>query len=99
MEIGVAHFVPALEPGDELFRLLCPEAFRVLDGALVHGLVGGFVEPGLARELSGHGINLLGHGLPPPSGALSRFVVIPAVVPPRRAAGNRWGATAAAQVQ
>ena len=38
-EIEINHFIPGFVPAEECLGLLRPEAVRVLDGTLVHGLV------------------------------------------------------------
>src|SRR5581483_6739002 len=50
-----------LDPVDALADL-APERVRVLDRALVHGLVALVVDPGAARPLGGYAVDLLGHG-------------------------------------
>ena len=55
-QIPEAQIPAGLEPGDELIGLLRPEPLRIIDRALVHGLVLLVVDPGVSGYFGGHGI-------------------------------------------
>src|SRR5262249_60301659 len=59
-EGGVLDLGVGFDPVDTLAHL-APEPGRILERALVHGLVLIVVDPGSARPFRGHAIDLLGH--------------------------------------
>ena len=55
---GVFDFAGRFNPV-EAFGLLSPEAFRVVYRLLIHGLIFGFIGPGIGGEIVAHRIDVL----------------------------------------